>query len=155
MTSDSHSRAGPIFLPPVQGDGFPLGVVELHAEPRIEDISRKASYIRLDGYHDEPATSPQPTMLGGQVIGPERENGCARQFSLGMFRMGKWTVVRYGHLRRREKTIIRRRFESMGLECDKMSKKAIGGSGSLQGLMGKLLADQAAVGGKAMTMDPH
>ena len=40
--------------------------------------------------------------------------------------------------------------ESLGLECDKLSKKAI--EVQFDGLMGKLLEDQAAIGGKALTM---
>ena len=40
--------------------------------------------------------------------------------------------------------------ESLGLECDKLSKKAV--EAHFAGLIGKLLEDQAAVGGKALTM---
>ena len=62
---------------------------------------------------------------------------------------GKWTVVRYGTTST-GKNNHPAPLESMGLECDKLSKKAI--EVQFDGLMGKLLADQAAVGATTMTM---
>ena len=73
---------GPYFYNQYK-NGFPLGVVELHAEPRIEDISSKASYIRHDGYHDEPPISPQATLAARPGDRHEREDGRARQFHVG------------------------------------------------------------------------
>jgi hypothetical protein len=129
-------------------NGFPLGEVELHAEPRIEDISGKAMYLRHDGHPDEPPIPPQATVLRDQVIDLSAKMDARGNLTWDVPE-GKWTVVRYGHTSTGKNNHPAPQ-ESMGLECDKMSKKAI--EVQFEGLMGKLLADQAAVGGKTMTM---
>jgi hypothetical protein len=132
---------------PGQG-GFPLGIVELHADTRIEDIPAKASYSRHHGYPGEPVVSPSTTLLRDQVIDLSAKMDARGNLTWDVPE-GKWTVVRYGHTST-GKDNHPAPLESMGLECDKLSKKAI--EVQFDGLMGKLLADQAAVGGKTLTM---
>jgi hypothetical protein len=126
-------------------NGFPFGIVELHPEPRIEDISGKASYMRHDSHQDEPAIPPQAIVLRDQVIDKMDKQGNLTWD----VPEGKWTVVRFGNTSTGKNNHPAPQ-ESMGLECDKLSKKAV--EVQFAGLMGKLLADQAAVGAKALTM---
>jgi len=134
-------------------DGIPLGEVELHAEPRIEDIPGKAAYIRQsqyaggqDAYSGEPA-SPQ-TLRWDQVVDLSAKMDQDRRLTWDVPE-GKWTVIRFGHTSTGKMNHPAPK-ESLGLECDKLSKKAV--EAQFEGLMGKLLADQSAVGGKALTM---
>ena len=149
------------FISPAQGPWFynSTGMVfrsgrwNCIREPRIEDISGKADpTCGTDSYHDEPAIPPQATVLRDQVI----DVTAARWTSRGQLAWdvpeGKWTVVRYGHTSTGKNNHPAPQ-ESMGLECDKMSKKAI--EVQFDGLMGKLLADQAAAGRKSHDHDPH
>jgi hypothetical protein len=129
-------------------NGIPLGEVELHADLRIEDIPGKAAYIRQDVFSGEPALGPEMAVRRAQV-----EDVSSKMKADGQFTWeapdGKWTVLRIGHTSTGKMNHPAPQ-ESMGLECDKLSKKAI--EVHFAGLLGKLLEDQAAIGGKALTM---
>jgi hypothetical protein len=62
---------------------------------------------------------------------------------------GKWTVVRIGHTSTGKENHPAP-LESRGLECDKLSKKAI--EVQFSSFLQKLLDDQAAAGGKSIKM---
>ena len=128
--------------------GIPLGEVELHAALRIEDIPGKAAYIRQDTFSGEPALPQEMAVRQEQVVELSSEMKEDGQFTWDVPE-GKWTVLRIGHTSTGKMNHPAPK-ESMGLECDKLSKKAI--EVQFDGLMGKLLADQAAIGGKALTM---
>lgn len=139
---------GPYFYNQYR-EGFPLGLVELHADPRIDDIAAKSSWTwRHDDYHGEPAPPPQALLMRDQVIDLSTRMDAQGNLTWDVPK-GKWTVVRYGHTST-GKDNHPSPLESRGLECDKLSKKAI--EVQFEGLMGKLLADQSAVGGKAISM---
>ena len=139
---------GPFFYGQYK-DGFPIGIVELQAEPRIEDIAAKAIYTyRHDVDHGEPPIPPSATLLADQVIDITASMDGSGNLNWDVPE-GKWTVVRYGNTST-GKNNHPAPAESMGLECDKLSKKAI--EVQFEGLMGKLLADQSAVGAKSLTM---
>lgn len=128
--------------------GIRLGEVDLHADLRIEDIPGKAAYNRQDEFAGEPELAPEMAIRRDQVI-----EISARMDRDGRVHWevpdGKWTLLRIGHTST-GKTNHPAPKESMGLECDKLSKKAV--EVQFAGLLGKLLEDQAAIGGKALTM---
>jgi hypothetical protein len=128
--------------------GIPLGEVELHTDLRIEDIPGKAAYIRHDALSGEASLSPEMAVHRDQVMeltGKMDQNG---QLTWEV-PAGKWTVLRLGHTSTGKMNHPAPK-ESLGLDCDKLSKKAI--EVQFAGLMGKLLEDQAAIGAKALTM---
>ena len=129
-------------------NGIPLGEVELHTDFRIEEIPGKAAYIRQEELSDEPALSPEMAFRHEQVVNLSSKMKEDGQFTWDVPE-GKWTVLRIGHTSTGKMNHPAPK-ESLGLECDKLSKKAI--EVQFDGLMGKLLADQAASGGKALTM---
>jgi hypothetical protein len=129
-------------------DGIPLGEVELHADSRIEDVPGKAAYIRQDAFSGEPAFSPETTIHRDQVVDLSSRMDGQGQLTWDV-PDGKWVVVRFGHTSTGKMNHPAPK-ESLGLECDKLSKKAI--EVHFAGLMGKLLEDQASVGGKSLTM---
>jgi hypothetical protein len=136
-------------------EGIPLGEVELHQTLRIEDIPGKAAYIRQnayasgqDAYASEPILSPEMTVRREQIVDLTGKMGQKGQLAWDV-PDGKWTVLRIGHTSTGKMNHPAPK-ESLGLECDKLSKKAI--EVQFDGLMGRLLADQATVGGKSLTM---
>jgi len=145
-----------IVLKPPQEDSFfqtfakgiPLGEVELHAALRIEDIPGKAAYIRQDVFSGEPALPQEMAVREEQVVDLSSKMKEDGQFTWDVPE-GKWTVLRIGHTSTGKMNHPAPK-ESLGLECDKLSKKAI--EMHFAGLMGKVLEDQAAIGGKALTM---
>ena len=128
--------------------GILLGEVELHADLRLEDIPGKAAYNRQDDFTSEPNLAPEMAVRRDLVIEISDKMDRDGQLSWDV-PDGKWTVLRIGHTST-GKTNHPAPKESMGLECDKLSKKAI--EAQFAGLLGKLLEDQAAIGGKALTM---
>ena len=128
--------------------GIPLGEVELHTSLRIEELPGKASYIRGDEYTDESAIAPEMAFHHDQVVNLTSKMSSDGQLTWDVPE-GKWIVLRMGHTSTGKMNHPAPK-ESLGLECDKLSKKAI--EVQFDGLMGKLLADQSAVGGKALTM---
>jgi len=128
--------------------GIPLGEVELHPDLRMEDIPGKAAYMRQDAYGSEPILSPEMTVRREQTVELTGKMDQKGQLTWDV-PDGKWTVLRIGHTSTGKMNHPAPK-ESLGLECDKLSKKAI--EAQFAGLMGKLLEDQAASGGKALTM---
>jgi hypothetical protein len=129
------------------GKGIPLGGVELHADLRIEDIPGKAAYIRQDALVGE-SLSPAMAVRRDQVVELTSKADSKGQLTWDVPE-GKWTVLRIGHTSTGKMNHPAPK-ESLGLECDKLSKAAI--EVQFTGLLGKLLEDQAAVGGEALTM---
>lgn len=135
--------------------GIPIGEVELHAGLRIEDIPGKAAYLRQDAWTDS-----QDKFSGEPVLPTEMVVDRARIVDLtgnmdhrGQLEWdvppGKWTVLRFGHTSTGAKNDPPPK-EGMGLECDRLSKKAI--EVQFAGLVEKVLKDQTAVGGRAVRM---
>lgn len=77
-------------------NGFPFGIVELHPEPRIEDISAKGSYLRRDDYHAEPPIPPLALLMRDQVIDVTTKMDPQGNLAWDVPE-GKWTVVRFGN----------------------------------------------------------
>jgi hypothetical protein len=135
--------------------GIPLGEVELHSAARIEDVPGKASYLRQDEYRGgqdayagEPSFTAEMTVRREQVVDLTGKMDSKGQLTWDVPE-GKWTVLRFGHTSTGKMNHPAPK-ESLGLECDKLSKKAT--EVQFAGLMGELLKDQAASGGKALTM---
>jgi len=128
--------------------GIPLGEVELHPDCRIEDIPGKAAYIRQDTFSSESTPSPEMVVRKDQILDLSHKMDREGQLTWDV-PAGKWTVLRIGHTSTGKMNHPAPK-ESLGLECDKLSKKAV--EVQFSELMGKLLDDQAAVGGKALTM---
>lgn len=128
--------------------GIPLGQVQLHQGPRIEDIPGKALYTRQGGY------TPEQDEFSGQPEFPEDTIVRSKQIldlskkidSKGVLHWdvppGKWTVLRLGCTATGAKNEPASK-EGTGLECDKLSKRAI--EVQFNGLLEKLLQDQASV----------
>ncbi|HVB29343.1 MAG TPA: glycosyl hydrolase, partial [Terriglobia bacterium] len=128
--------------------GIPLGEVELHPDLRIEDLPGKAAYVRQNTFSGEPPLPPEMAIERNKIL--DLSDKMDRHGNLTWeVPPGKWTVLRLGHT----STGVMNHpapQEGLGLESDKLSKKAT--EVQFEGLMGKLLKDQAAVGGKALTM---
>jgi (4-O-methyl)-D-glucuronate---lignin esterase len=129
-------------------NGIPIAELELHPELRIEDVPGKAAYIRQDSFSDEPPVSPDMAISQDQVI--DLSTKLDREGLLTWdVPAGRWTVLRMGYTSTGVMNHPAPK-EGLGLECDKLSKKAI--EFHFNAMMGKLLQDQEAVGGKALTM---
>jgi hypothetical protein len=135
--------------------GIPFGEIQLHECPRIEDIPGKASYIRQGGYTTESdALSGQPEFPKDAVIHSHQIIDVSKKMdSNGLLKWdvppGRWTVLRFGHTSSGKENHPAPK-ETVGLECDKLSKKAI--EVQFDALVGKMLEDQAAIGTKAVKM---
>jgi alpha-L-rhamnosidase len=135
--------------------GIPIGEVELHAGFRIEDIPGKASYLRQDawtdsqdGFMSEPVLPAEMVVHRDQIV--DLTGKVDHEGNLDWdVPPGKWTVLRFGHTTTGSINDPPPK-EGMGLECDRLSKKAI--EAQFAALVEKLLADQAAVGAKSLTM---
>lgn len=136
-------------------EGIPLGEVELHPGLRIADVPGKAAYIRQsqysdrqDEFMDEPVPSTDMVVEHDRIL-----DISAKMDRTGMLTWdvpaGDWTVLRFGYT---STGVVNHPApkESLGLECDKLSKKAV--EVQFAGLVGKLLKDQAAVGAHALKM---
>ena len=139
----------------VYADGIPLSELQLHASPRIEDIPGKAVYLRQGTYTSEnDAVSGEPEFPEDTVIRIGRVlDISAKMGPNGALKWdvppGRWTVLRLGHTST-GKTNHTAPKESTGLECDKLSKRAI--EVHFDAFVGKLLHEQAAIGAKALKM---
>jgi alpha-L-rhamnosidase len=135
--------------------GIPLGEIQLHASPKIEDIPGKAAYIRQGGYTiDSDGLSGQPEFPKDAVIRSEQILDLSKKVdSNGLLKWdmppGRWTVLRFGHTSTGKENHPAPK-ETVGLECDKLSKKAI--EVQFDALVGKMLEDQAGIGTKALKM---
>ena len=110
--------------------GIPLGELQLHEGPRIEDIPGKALYLRQGGYTTaQDGLSGQPEFPEDSVVRREQILDLSKKMDAnGLLRWdvppGKWTILRVG-CTTTGATNEPAPEESMGLECDKLSKKAI------------------------------
>jgi hypothetical protein len=125
--------------------GFPLGKVELHSGPRIEDIPGKAAYIRQEVFSGEAAIPAEMIIGRDQVVDLSRATDSEGRLHWDVPK-GRWTVLRIGHTST-GKTNHPAPAEGLGLECDKLSRKAL--DVHFAGLMQKLVDDQKAVDGSA------
>jgi hypothetical protein len=128
--------------------GYPIAEVELHAGLRIEDIPGKAAYIRRDlnlGEADIPAEMATNRELILDLSRYMTSDGHLTWYAPP----GGWTVLRIGHTSTGKMNHPAPQ-ESVGLECDKLSRRAI--EVHFDGFVRKLVQDQAAVGAKALTM---
>ena len=133
---------------------IPLAEVELHQDARIEDIAGKAAFVREENFHGPDLVAGEPPMSGETAIRHNQITDITSKMDQnGQLNWdvpeGTWTVLRIGHTSTGKMKHPAPK-ESLGLECDKLSKKAI--EVQFSGLLDKLLTDQAAVGGKALTM---
>jgi hypothetical protein len=130
------------------GKGYPLAEVELHSGLRIEDIPGKAAYVRQEVFSGEPALTPEMVVRRDQILDLSNKLDSEGRLTWEV-PAGKWTVLRVGHTSTGKMNHPAPQ-EGLGLECDKLSKKAV--EAHFAGLIGKLLEDQAAVNGKALKM---
>ncbi len=117
-----------------------LSEVELHAAPRIQEIAGKAGYVRQDGF--APTTDPAGLAVGA-VPRESILDLTARMTPDGRLDWdvpdGAWTVLRIGHTPTgRENSPAPR--ESIGLECDKLSREAV--QAHFSGFIGRLVEDR-------------
>jgi hypothetical protein len=122
--------------------------VELHSGLRIEDIPGKAAYVRQEVFSGEPALTPEMVVRRDQILHLSNKLDSEGRLTWEV-PAGKWTVLRIGHTSTGKMNHPAPK-ESLGLECDKLSKKAV--EAHFAGLIGKLLEDQAAANGKALKM---
>jgi hypothetical protein len=128
--------------------GIPLSQVELQPTPRLEETSGKADFTRQDAFSTDPAASPDWVVPYNQIIDLTTNMTSDGRLNWNV-PPGKWTVLRIGHTSTGKENHPAP-LESRGLECDKLSKKAI--EVQFSSFLGKLLDDQAAAGGKAIKM---
>ena len=141
-----------IAFTPVAGSfetGIPLGEVELHPDARIEGIPGKAAYVGQMAY----AAVPGPPLPSGMVVQRSRILDITANMGVnGKLKWdappGRWRILRFGTTTT-GKTNHPAPAESVGLECDKLSKEAV--EAHFAGLMGNLVQEQRALGLKAMT----
>ena len=128
--------------------GIPLSQVELKAAPRLEDISGKAAFTRQSAFSVDPAGASDWMVAPGQIVDLTGKMASDGRLEWDI-PAGKWTVLRIGHTSTGKNNHPAPR-ESRGLECDKLNKKAI--EVQFENFLQKLLDDQAAAGGKSLTM---
>ena len=128
--------------------GIPLNQVELRAIPRLEDLAGKAAFTRQDVFSSESAGSPDWVVPQNQIVDLTSNMTSDGRLSWDVPK-GKWTIVRIGHTSTGKENHPAP-LESRGLECDKLSKKAI--EVQFSSFLEKLLDDQAAAGGKSIKM---
>ncbi len=133
------------FAPPVAPapEVVPLGDVELHGDARMEDIPGKAAYVSQPSLSGGAGPAPIPR---DKIVELTAQMDPSGRLSWNV-PAGNWTVLRFGHTTT-GKVNHPAPLESLGLECDKLSKKAV--DVHFAALIGKLLADQRAVGATAL-----
>lgn len=125
--------------------GIPLRSVELHSGPRIEDIAGKAAYIRQEGFSGEPDIPPGAIVRRDQILDLSAKMNRDGQLDWDV-PPGSWTLLRIGHTSTGKMNHPSPQ-EGLGLECDKLSKKAI--EAHFAGYMAKLVQDQKDIGSTA------
>ncbi|MGD0733464.1 MAG: glycosyl hydrolase [Terracidiphilus sp.] len=136
-------------------NGIPLGEIQLHEGPRIEEIPGKALYLRQGGYSTEADALggdpefPQDTVIhSAQILDISKHMDSNGLLNWDVPR-GRWTVLRLGHTSTGVMNEPAPK-ESSGLECDKLSKEAI--EAHFEALVGEMLDRQAAAGSKSLKM---
>ncbi len=128
--------------------GIPLSQLELQGTPRLEDISGKAAFTRQDAFSTEPAGLLDWVVPYHQIV--DLTGNLKRDGQLNWYTPpGKWTVLRIGHTSTGKENHPAP-LESRGLECDKLSKRAI--EAQFSNFLQRLLVDQPAVGGTSLKM---
>ncbi len=124
-----------------------LTEIDLAAAPRIPELSGRAAYLRQDHLGAVVAT------VGANVA---IERAKILDISSQLDKSGRltwdapagaWTILRIGHTPTGRKNAPAPK-ESIGHECDKLSREAV--EAHFDGMIGKLVADQKALGGKAL-----
>lgn len=128
--------------------GIPLGEAELHPDLRIQEMPGKAAYLRQDTFSDEPPLPPEMVIQRDKIIDLSDQMDHEGHLTWDV-PPGQWTVLRLGHTTTGVMNHPAPK-EGLGLETDKLSKRAT--EAQFNGLMAKLLKDQTAVDGKALTM---
>ena len=126
---------------------LPVADIVLDGAGRMEGIAQKAAYINL------------PFAAGGVGLPPGKDSLVPRDAVLDISRymdaagrltwdapQGQWTILRIGHTSSGKMNHPAPE-TSLGLECDKLSRKAV--DVHFAGLMGKLLADARASGARS------
>ncbi len=118
--------------------------IDLGGNPRIENWPAKAAFFRVDGM--EPATD---TPAGGSVPREKILDITSKLDAGGRLRWdvpeGDWTLLRLGHTTNGKKNHPCSP-QGVGLECDKLSKKAM--NAHFDGFLAKLIADVGPLAGK-------
>jgi hypothetical protein len=120
-------------------DQLPIGEIELSGARKIEGIAAKAAFIDepfLSGTAGAPAASIRRERIL-DITGRDTWSVPA----------GNWTVLRIGYTTK-GKTNHPAPEESLGLECDRLSRRAV--DVHFAGLMEKLLDEQRATGTRAL-----
>jgi hypothetical protein len=136
------------FDPTSVPKGVSIAEVELHPDVRIEDIPGKALYVRQDAMSGEAAMTPEMVIPRENIVDISGKMNAQGHLDWEASE-GDWTVLRLGYT---TTGVVNHPApkEGLGLDCDKLSKKAT--EANFAGMMEKLMADQASVGGKAMTL---
>ncbi len=129
-------------VPPAPDD-LSLGDVELHGDARIEDIPGKAAYVSQPSLAAGASGTPIPR---AKIVELTAQMDASGRLNWNV-PAGNWTILRFGHTTNGKMNHPAPK-ESLGLECDKLSKHAV--DVHFAGLMGKLLDDQRAVGASAL-----
>jgi len=120
--------------------------VELHAAPRMEDIPGKAAFINHP-YRAGAAAIPGDACVDrAKVLDLSTRMDASGRLDWNA-PAGEWTVLRIGHTTT-GKMNHPAPAPSLGLECDKLSRKAV--EVHFAALLGKLVADQRASGARAL-----
>jgi hypothetical protein len=128
--------------------GIPLRRVELHSAPRIEDIPGKASFVRQEVFESDPATAPDWAIPEARLIDLASKMDGEGRLTWDA-PAGNWTILRIGHTSTGKENHPAPA-ESMGLECDKLSRQAI--EFHFDHFIQKLLDDRKSAGDAALTM---
>ena len=128
--------------------GFPISHVELHREPRIEDIPGKASYIRQETFAGEPASSPDSSIPRHHILDISKHMDANGRLAWDA-PAGDWTVLRIGHTSTGKMNHPAPE-GSLGLECDKLSKKAL--EVHFDEYVGEFVRNQKAAGASALKL---
>ncbi|MCX6622082.1 MAG: glycosyl hydrolase, partial [Acidobacteria bacterium] len=125
-----------------------LGEIELHTDGRIEGIPTKAAFMHQRVFPTQPGAefSAETIAPRGRVLDLTSKMSPDGRLAWDV-PAGSWTVLRLGYTTT-GKTNHPAPRESEGLECDKLSKRAV--EAHFAGLLGKLVDDQRAVGGTAL-----
>lgn len=138
-----------IDRPVANGGGIAFQELELSPDVRIDNWSGKAGYSRVDGL--EPVVSgslTNETAVRQDAIIDLTDKLDADGHLRWNAPAGSWTILRLGHTST-GKMNHPATPGGTGLECDKLSKEAIGKY--FEGFLGKVIADVGPLAGKALS----
>jgi hypothetical protein len=126
-----------------------IGEIELHSGGRIEAIPIKAAFMHQRGFPTLPGPQPSAETIPSRARVLNLTSKLTADGRLTWdVPAGRWTILRLGATTTGKANHPAPR-ESEGLECDKLSKRAV--DAHFAGLMGKLVDDQRAVGAQSLT----